>query len=132
MTSPQLELITASPAPTPTPRPPVRPGSRADRMRKPLAKDALKQLAEQHGVCTRPLVLRRTDTHTGQTEVVEVPCGATLAAKCKPCAERGRRLRIQQIREGWHLADEPAEPADRPDREVLDLVQQRAHLEFDR
>ncbi|WP_347403565.1 hypothetical protein [Solwaraspora sp. WMMD406] len=25
-----------------------------------------------------------------------------MAAKCKPCAERGRRLRIQQIREGWH------------------------------
>jgi hypothetical protein len=132
MTGPQLELITASPAPTTTPRPPARPGSRADRMRKPLAKDALKQLAEQNGVCVRPLVLRRTDTHTGQTEVVEVPCGATLAAKCKPCAERGRRLRIQQIREGWHLADEPAEPADKPDREVLDLVRQRAHLEFDR
>lgn len=31
-----------------------RPGSRADRMHKPLAKDALKQLAEQHGVCVRP------------------------------------------------------------------------------
>lgn len=101
-------------------------------MRKPLAKDALKQLAEQHGVCVRPLALRRTDTATGLTEVVEVPCGATLAAKCKPCAERGRRLRIQQIREGWHLADEPAVRSDRPGEDVLALVRVRAHLEFER
>ena len=39
-----------------------RPGSRAARMRQPLAKDALRQLAEQHQVCVRPVVLRRTDT----------------------------------------------------------------------
>ncbi|MEV4757304.1 replication initiator [Micromonospora sp. NPDC049559] len=101
-------------------------------MRKPLAKDGLKQLAEQHGVCVRPLALRRTDTHTGKTEVIEVPCGATLAVKCKPCAERGRRLRIQQIREGWHLADEPAVRPEPPDAGVLDLVRVRAHLEFER
>nr|WP_230415925.1 replication initiator [Micromonospora tarapacensis] len=101
-------------------------------MRKPLAKDALKQLAEQHGVCVRPLALRRTDTATGLTEVVEVPCGATLAVKCKPCAERGRRLRIQQIREGWHLTDEPAVRPDKPGEDVLALVRVRAHLEFER
>ncbi|MFC0526763.1 replication initiator [Phytohabitans kaempferiae] len=101
-------------------------------MRQPLAKDALRLLAEQHGVCTRPLALRRTDTHTGLTEVVEVPCGARLAAKCKPCAERNRRLRIQQIREGWHLADEPAIQPDRPTDEVLELIRYRAHLEFAR
>nr|MDT0658963.1 replication initiation protein [Micromonospora sp. DSM 115978] len=109
-----------------------RPGSRADRMRKPLAKDALKKLAEDNGVCTRPLALRRTDTVTGATEVVEVPCGATLAAKCKPCAERGRRLRIQQIREGWHLADEPAIRLDPAGEEALALVRVRAHMEFER
>jgi len=108
------------------------PGSRADRMRKPLARDVLRQLAEQHGVCVRPLVLRRTDTVTGVTEIVEVPCGATLAAKCKPCAERGRRLRIQQIREGWHLAEEPTVRPEKPGEDVLDLVRARAHLEFDR
>lgn len=109
-----------------------RPGSRAARMRQPLAKDALRQLAEQHQVCVRPVVLRRTDTVTGRTDVVEVPCGATLAAKCKPCAERGRRLRIQQIREGWHLADEPAVRPDKPGEDVLSLVRLRAHLEFER
>lgn len=97
-----------------------------------LAKDALKQLAEQHGVCVRPLALRRTDTTTGLREVVEVPCGATLAAKCKPCAERSRRLRIQQIREGWHLTDEPTIRPDKPGEDVLALVRVRAHLEFER
>ncbi|WP_328466322.1 replication initiation protein [Actinoplanes sp. NBC_00393] len=94
--------------------------------------EALRGLAERHGVCVRPLALRRTDTVTGLTEVVEVPCGARLAAKCKPCAERNRRLRIQQIREGWHLADEPAVRPDRPGESDLDLVKTRAHLEFDR
>ncbi|SCL16861.1 hypothetical protein GA0074694_1797 [Micromonospora inyonensis] len=123
----QLELIPSTPA---TEEP--RPGSRAARMRQPLAKEALKQLAEQHGVCVRPLALRRIDTVTGLTEVVEVPCGATLAVKCKPCAERGRRLRIQQIREGWHLADEPAVQPDRPGEDALALVRVRAHLEFER
>jgi hypothetical protein len=68
---------------------------------------------------------------TGLTEVIEVPCGATLASKCKPCAERGRRLRIQQIREGWHLVDEPAVTSDRPGDDVLALVRLRAHLEFE-
>jgi hypothetical protein len=78
------------------------------------------------------LAIRRTDTHTGQTEIVEVPCGATLAVKCKPCAERNRRLRIQQIREGWHLDQEPTVTPDRPGDDVLELVRLRAHLEFER
>ncbi|MEV4629988.1 replication initiator [Micromonospora sp. NPDC049523] len=102
-------------------------------MRRPLAKDMLKQLAEQHGVCVRPLPpLGRTGTVTGVTEVVEVPCGTTLAVTCKPCAERNRRLRIQQIREGWHLADEPAIHPERPTEDVLALVRVRAHMEFER
>ncbi len=109
-----------------------RPGSRADRMRKPLARDTLRTLAESHGVCVRPLTIRRTDTTTGQTEVIEVPCGARLASKCKPCAERNRRLRIQQIREGWHLDAEPAVQPERPGEDLLSLVRVRAHLEFER
>jgi hypothetical protein len=128
MTTP-LAVVPSTPAAT---SPQVRPGSRADRMSKPLATDTLRSLAENHGVCVRPLAIRRTDTHTGQTEIVEVPCGATLAAKCKPCAERNRRLRIQQIREGWHLETEPT-PAPEPAGDgVLELVRLRAHLEFER
>src|SRR5581483_3037422 len=124
MTQPTLNLVPAEVAP--------RPGTRADRMRHPLAKDVLHTLAESHGVCVRPLAIRRTDTLTGQTEVIEVPCGARLAAKCKPCAERNRRLRIQQIREGWHLAQEPTFAPDKPGEDVLSLVRLRAHLEFER
>ncbi|MFB9182058.1 replication initiator [Dactylosporangium sucinum] len=101
-------------------------------MRRPPAQLVLRLLAEHAGVCVRPVLVRRTDRDTGRTEVVEIPCGARLAAKCKPCAERNRRLRIQQIREGWHLDTEPTPPVDRPADEVLDLVRARADLEFDR
>ena len=38
---------------------------------------------------------------------VMVPCGATLASICPPCAERAKALRAAQCREGWHLEDEP-------------------------
>ena len=58
-----------------------RPGSRADRMRMPIAKEVLRQVAETAGVCVRPLAIRRTDTHTGLTEIVDVPCGARLASQ---------------------------------------------------
>ncbi len=94
--------------------------------------DAVKEVAERNGVCVRPVAIRRVDTATGETSIIEVPCGATLASKCKPCAERGRRLRIQQIREGWHLTEEPAVPVDPPDVDALDLVHHRAQLEFER
>ena len=121
-------------APVPADASPVaaRPGSRAERMSHPTGRDVLRDMAERYGVCVHPVVLRRVDTETGQTDIVEVPCGATLAAKCKPCAERGRRLRIQQIREGWHLDTEPTVPVQQPGDDVLSLVRLRAHLEFER
>jgi hypothetical protein len=78
------------------------------------------------------LAIRRIDLVTGQAEMIDVPCGARLASKCKPCAERNRRLRIQQIREGWHLADEPTPPPEPPGEDVLSVVRLRAHLEFGR
>ena len=109
-----------------------RPGSRADRMLIPVAKDTLRHIAEEVGACVRPLAMRRTDTLTGKTEVLDVPCGARLASKCKPCAERNRRDRIDQIREGWHLADEPIPAPERPSDDVRALLSTRAHLEFDR
>lgn len=107
-------------------------GSRADRMAMPIAKDVLRKVAEDVGVCIRPLAIRRTDTDTGRTDNINVPCGARLASQCKPCAERNRRLRIQQIREGWHLAEEPMVAPERPADDVIGLVSTRAHLEFDR
>jgi hypothetical protein len=87
-----------------------RPGSRAARLALPRAVDALKALAVEHGVCIRPIALRRTDLTNGQTELIDLPCGATLEAKCPPCAQKARRLRQVQIREGWHRTDEPLPP----------------------
>ena len=81
--------------------------TRAERMAMPLARDSIRKIAESVGGCLRPVQLRRTDTMTGQTEQVMIPCGATLARICPPCAERAKTLRAVQCREGWHLEDEP-------------------------
>ncbi|UWP87672.1 replication initiation protein [Dactylosporangium fulvum] len=89
-------------------------------------------MAEDHGVCTRPVLLRRTDLATGQTEVIDLPCGATREDKCKPCAKRARRLRQQQCREGWHRTDEPLPAPDDPTGEQLAMLQLRAHFVFER
>ena len=72
---------------------------------------ALKEVAEDNGVCARPIVHKVTDTVTGRVRLVPTPCGATLASKCAPCAKRNRSLRMQQCREGWHLEEEPERAA---------------------
>ena len=51
--------------------------TRAQRAVLPLSTDVAQALAEQHGVCIRPLAMRRIDTTTGRVEVVPVPCGST-------------------------------------------------------
>ncbi len=83
--------------------------------------EALRELAEANGVCIRPVVHEVRDTETGRVRLVPTRCGATLASKCGPCAQRNRVLRMQQCREGWHLTEEPttddhdpAEPTDEP------------------
>ena len=81
--------------------------TRAERAAYPLARDSIRKIAEAVGGCLRPVQLRRTDTQTGETISVMVPCGATLASICPPCAERAKALRAAQCREGWHLEDEP-------------------------
>ena len=126
--------MTAVPDPVDTPPVPLvpRPGSRADRMAQPLAADVLRVLAEKAGVCVKPLAIRRIDTATGVTSILDVPCGARLASKCKPCAERNRRLRQQQIREGWHLAEEPAPAVEAPCGEVKAAVGLRCEFAFAR
>src|SRR5215831_20942808 len=81
--------------------------TRADRMAQPTARDAVRAVAENHGACLRPIQLRRTNTDTGEIDQVLIPCGATLASVCPPCAERAKQLRAAQCREGWHLDTEP-------------------------
>jgi hypothetical protein len=68
-----------------------RPGSRAARIKLPRAIDALKTLALEYGVCVHPATLRRTDLVTGETELIDLPCGATREDKCPSCAKRAKR-----------------------------------------
>ncbi|MFE0458119.1 replication initiator [Kitasatospora sp. NPDC058965] len=102
--------------------------TRAERARMPLARDVLQAVAEENGVCIRPVAVRRTDVLTGETEVVDIPCGATRASICPTCAERKRRLRAAQCREGWHLTAEPALDADPANDEQRFLAGLRADL----
>jgi hypothetical protein len=101
-------------------------------MAQPLSRDVLRHLAEHAGVCVHPLAMRRIDRYTGRTEIIDIPCGARLASKCKPCAERNRRLRQTQIREGWHLTEEPTVPVEQPSSEVVALLRLRAEFLFER
>jgi hypothetical protein len=39
--------------------------------------------------------------------LVPIWCGSTREDRCPACADRARRLRMQQCREGWHLDTEP-------------------------
>ena len=71
-----------------------------------VAPDVLHELAVRNGVCVRPVLSRMTDTTTGEQSVVPIPCGSTQHRQCPPCADRARKLRMQQCREGWHRDDE--------------------------
>jgi hypothetical protein len=74
--------------------------TRAQQAALPLSADVALALAEQHGVCIRPLAMRRIDIATGRIDVVPVPCGSTREDQCGPCADKARRLRMAQCREG--------------------------------
>jgi hypothetical protein len=102
--------------------------SRAERAVLPLSADVTQVLAEQHGVCIRPLAMRRIDTTTGRVDVMPVPCGSTREDQCSPCAGKARRLRMAQCREGWHLDTEPATDRRKPTEEHQALMATRADL----
>jgi hypothetical protein len=73
----------------------------------PVPRHVVEAAAQVEGVCARPVISRVTDTQTGEVLTVPIACGSTREGLCGPCAERARRLRIQQCREGWHLDTEP-------------------------
>jgi hypothetical protein len=77
--------------------------TRQQRAALPLSTEVAQVIAEQHGVCIRPLAMRRIDTTTGRVDIVPVPCGSTREDQCRPCADKARRLRMAQCRQGWHL-----------------------------
>ncbi|MQA15712.1 MAG: replication initiator protein [Pseudonocardiaceae bacterium] len=102
--------------------------TRAERAALALTSDVAQSLAEQHGVCVRPLPRRRIDTTTGRVAVVPVPCGSTREDQCRPCADKARRLRAVQCRQGWHLEEEPLEERAEPTDEQRELMATRADL----
>ena len=102
--------------------------TRAERATLPLSTDVIHSLAEEHGVCVRPLAMRRIDTTTGQVEIIPVPCGSTREDQCRPCAEKARRLRMAQCREGWHLEAEPVTERATPSADHQALMATRADL----
>ena len=72
--------------------------------------EVVRDYAAEAGVCVRPLLRRVTDRETGQTTSVVIRCGSTREARCPPCAQRARKLRMQQCAEGWHLEEDPLPP----------------------
>lgn len=85
------------------------------------ARDLARAGAEANGVCTSPIVRAVYDRQTGVTHLVPIPCGSTRESRCKACADKARRLRMHQCREGWHRDDEPdLPPAPTPATDDLD------------
>lgn len=122
-----MTLSTAEPRPTAHPTDiPATAGSRAARARQPLATNVLKEVAADYRVCLRPIPVRRIDATTGESTVLDIPCGATLASVCPTCAEKARRLRIAQCQQGWHLDAEPEFTPDPPTDEQRVLVELRS------
>jgi hypothetical protein len=116
-----------SPAGTPVPVEQSR-LTRAQKALLALTGDVARQLAEEHGVCVRPLAMRRIDLSSGRVDVVPIPCASRRDDICPPCAEKQRRLRMVQCREGWHLEEEPMpKPAD-PSEAQKQLMAIRADL----
>jgi len=102
--------------------------TRAQRATLPLSTEVAQAVAEQHGVCIQPLAMRRIDTTTGRIDIVPVPCGSTREDHCRPCAEKARRLRMAQCRQGWHLEEEPVLDRATPSEKHRELMAARADL----
>jgi hypothetical protein len=71
-------------------------------------------LAEEEGVCVRPLARRLVDRVSGEASTVVLPCGSTRESRCPPCAKRARVLRMHQCAEGWHRTDELSDADGKP------------------
>jgi hypothetical protein len=85
-----------------------------------LTADLVYDMAVVAKVCVRPLLRQVVDRETGTETTVPIPCGSTLESVCPSCAHKARVLRMQQCREGWHLATEPASDPDGDDRDDQD------------
>ncbi len=100
----------------------------AERRARPSFHDVAVSAAERHGVCVRPLVMRTLDLDSRATDYVGVPCKSTLESQCPSCAKKARLLRMQQLREGWHLDHEPVQGTHGPSESQTELLAHRADL----
>lgn len=94
----------------------------------PRLDEMAEQQAEEVGACLRPVAVKRIDMHTGETTVVPIPCGATQSTVCPSCADKARRLRVHQAREGWHLDTEPQIETAEPTQQQRAALSQLADL----
>ena len=100
----------------------------AERRARPCFHDVAVSAAEKHGVCVRPLVMRTLNLDTGVSDYVAVPCKSTMESQCPSCAKKARLLRMQQLREGWHLDHEPVQQPHPPSDVQTELLAHRADL----
>jgi hypothetical protein len=102
--------------------------TRAQKALLALSGEVAEQLARDHGVCIRPLAMRRIDLTSGRVDVVPVPCGSRWEDRCPPCADKARRLRMAQCREGRHLDTEPVPAPVEPTEPQKKIMAIRADL----
>ena len=87
----------------------VRDATAARAVEPVITAQVVRDYAAGNHVCVRPLLRQVTDRETGGVERLVIPCGSTREAVCPACAEKARRLRMQQCAEGWHLGEDPLE-----------------------
>jgi hypothetical protein len=102
--------------------------TRTQRAGLPLSADVARAIAEEHGVCVRPLAMRRIDAATGRVDVVGVPCGSTREEQCRPCADEARRLGMAPMPPGVALGDLAGHRATKPIQGQQELMAARADL----
>lgn len=100
----------------------------AERRARPCFHDIAVSAADKHGVCARPLVMRTVDLDTGDSDYVAVACKSTMESQCPSCAKKARALRMQQLRDGWHLDHEPVQEPNPPTEVQTELLAHRADL----
>ncbi|CAM4474278.1 replication initiator [Nocardia ninae] len=106
---------------------PVSRETAADRRARLNVTELARAMAEQHGVCRRPLPMMATAAD-GSTKYVGTPCKSTLECVCPGCATRALRLRQQQAHEGWHIEEEPVIEKNEPTEQQRELLASRAVL----
>ncbi|PSR61714.1 replication initiator protein [Nocardia nova] len=84
--------------------------------------------AEKFDVCQRPIPMRIEDPKTGTITYEGAPCKSTMESVCPACAKANRALRIQQCREGWHIASEPVEYKPEPTEAQTAIIAARSDL----